>query len=304
MKAMTACIALSIAFLWSSNCVAAEASKTAAASKAAASQPGTNVGPSPIEGTQLGTASRPLVIQKAAEPFDDEEQGLKRRDSFVLGFSLAVTAIALLVAAWQAFMFRRQLVMMREASEDTAKAANAAKEGADVSREALVMAQRAWICFVDIEFQPYGNRDRKFYGVKVAAVLRNTGPTPASVEVSQTGLFVIPKGDDGSAFLKPEKTPPDTGIAQVGPGAPWHTLSRQASEAELKPFFDGESSLIFYLYIAYTDVFDQKRMTQIAYRCVLGVAPADIVSGRCFKSDWDGPRPIRWEPFGKYSEMT
>jgi len=170
----------------------------------------------------------------------------------------------LIVAAIQAGLFIEQLRLIRISSNDTAKAANAARDSADAARAGLELtkdvAKRQLRAYVHV------TETRIFWkngAYVLVARFRNSGQTPAYKYVLKLGLAadvypfdtqrITKMFDEAEVFASQQSLPAGAFTENVQR----FSLDQNATEAILS----GKCAYWFYGKITYVDVFENAQST-------------------------------------------
>ena len=191
--------------------------------------------------------------------------------------SLVVSVLTLLAIIWYGWTARGQLEQMREATEASTKAADAATEQVAASKQSTQLDQRAWISIAAVRMIPNPPQPGKPITVEVG--LKNTGKTPAR-NVVVAG--VVEPGEPGKLplFTYNERERVSLGVMAPTPSGHYFDVSyalvvtRRISTGEEAPatpeiieqLESGKTTFYAHGRISYTDIFGKSHWTTY---CVL-----------------------------------
>jgi hypothetical protein len=183
----------------------------------------------------------------------------------IVGFYLGLKSLRLL---------QRQVNVESIALSASERAANAAKESAEVARQSLIVIERARIAVNDLEF--IISEDRQSF--KYSFVMVNAGPTPA--HIYEMNYSYVSMSQENDAFLETLGEHRYAGGPVVKEDftlQPHHKITSTTTDA--MPFLPELQPIVIAVgYIKYRDVFGNEQRTNFAYRYCGDNTPPRLVT--------------------------
>lgn len=227
--------------------------------------------PSPVE--------RAIANPHPATGEDHEKRDLAAQEASALwAFYMVIASFASVVitAFGTAFLYK-QIVLTREAVEDTGKATVAMQEANEIARDGMEKQLRAYVHPESFRYVPQPDHTNQNFGWGFAIHWKNSGITPAQFASMLIWVEVV----DGALpeDFQFDRTADDHVPVVFGPNMPVTSAYAWVSADDIKKFFAAEKALYLWGWVKYRDVFpaSPERQTRFCYRLSVNGDPTKAV---------------------------